>query len=67
MRIKYNGRELADIELEEINRWDAPDYCDAFISNARWADTGAELTDDELDKVNEDRDLVHDAVYNYIF
>lgn len=67
MRIKFNGRELADIELEDLHRWDSPDYCDAFIANARWADTGAELTDDELDKVNEDRDLVHDAVYNYIF
>ena len=67
MRIIHNRRELINIELEEINHWDAPDYCDAFIVSAAWADTGSQLTDEELDELNEDKDLVHNAVYQYIY
>ena len=67
MTLKFNGRQLADVEVDGVDTRDAPDFCDAFICDARWADTGDQLTDAEIDQVNEDRDLVYDAVNAFIY
>jgi hypothetical protein len=42
-------RKIIDIEVDGIDWADAPDFCDAYISSARWEDTGEELTEDELE------------------
>jgi hypothetical protein len=67
MSLTFKGRQLADVEVDDVDTRDYPDFCDAFISNARWADTGDQLTDAEIDQVNEDRDLVYDAVHRHVF
>jgi hypothetical protein len=67
MSLTFKGRQLADVEVDDVDTRDYPDFCDAFISNARWADTGDQLTDAEIDEVNEDRDLVYDAVHRHVF
>lgn len=67
MSLTFKGRPLADVEVDDVDTRDYPDFCDAFISNARWADTGDQLTDAEIDEVNEDRDLVYDAVHRHVF
>lgn len=59
----YN--KISNIVVENICPWDAPDFCDASISHAEYE--GRELTDDELDKLNEDIDFVYDAVEAYLF
>lgn len=48
------------VVLENVHRWDHPDYCDAFIGYAEWED-GTPLTDDELEEANEDYgDLINE-------
>ena len=58
----FNDRELVDIEFDGVDYNDAPDYCDAFICSAAWADSGEELTSKELDDVNNDSQFVYEAL-----
>jgi hypothetical protein len=67
MALLFKGRALADVEVDGVDNRPAPDFCDAFIWNARWADTGEQLADDELELVNEDGDLVYDAVQGHLY
>ena len=65
--MKFQGRRITDVEVEDIDTKDAPDFCDAFIASARWEDTGELLSDPELEELNEDRDLVYDAVLKVLY
>ena len=42
------------IELDGVSNLDYPDFADAYVCYAEWADTGEPLTDPELDRLNED-------------
>ena len=53
------------IEVEGIDTRDYPDFCDAFISYAEYK--GVEMTDEELEELNESRDFVYDCVTNHLF
>lgn len=48
-----DSRRIIDVEIEGVDMSDWPDFCDAYVSYARWADTGVELTDEELDLFND--------------
>lgn len=67
----YTGREidleLIEIDDMEINTSDYPDFCDSFILSANWIDTGKELTDDELDELNTDAELIYNLCIDRIF
>jgi hypothetical protein len=54
------------IEVEGIDTRDYPDFSDAYISYAEYH-CGTELTELELDALNEDSDLVYNAVLNKIY
>lgn len=56
---------IDNIDLDGIDTRDYPDFCDAYICYAE--KDGIPLTEEELDKLNEDRDLVYDCVINKIF
>lgn len=64
--MKFLGREV-EVEIAGIDMQDWPDFVDAYISEAWFADTGEELTESELeqleqcsaDKMNE---LVHEEL-----
>ena len=43
---------IDNIEVDDIDTSDYPDFCDAFISSADY--NGKPMTDDQLDKLNED-------------
>lgn len=58
--------KIVGLEFQDIHMWDYPDFCDAYISAASWED-GTELTDDELDKLNEDRDYVYEKLMDYLY
>lgn len=58
--------ELDDVEVDGIDTSDYPDFADAFISWGVWSD-GTDLTDDELDILNEDGDFVYSAVERSIY
>ena len=63
-----DGREIVDLEIDDIDTRDYPDLCDAYVSYAVWADTKKLLTDDELDKFNDIcSDQVHNAVFERIY
>ncbi len=62
-----NNRELEIEEFDGIDFSDYPDFCDAYISKAYWIDTGEELSDDEMEELNENGDLVYEAVMNHLY
>lgn len=62
----FKNREIVDIEVQDIDTRDYPDFADAYISDARWADTGEPLTEEELDELNQ-TDVVHNAVFQQLF
>lgn len=53
------------IEIEGIDHSDAPDYCDAYVSNAEY--DGVVMNQEQLDELNEDRDFVHEQVINKLY
>lgn len=64
-----SGLVATDIEVDGIDTRDYPEFCDAYISNAIVMDNGEwrEATDDELDELNEDSDLVYKCVEDYLY
>ena len=68
MSMHFKGRNVIDVEIEDIDPRDYPDFCDAYVSHAVWEDTGAELTDVELNELAETcSDQVYDAVLDQIY
>jgi len=51
MTIKFS--EVTNIELDGVDMKDYPDFCDAYISEARFADTKQPLTDEQLCELQE--------------
>lgn len=61
---------FCNYEIEGIHHWDAPDYVDAFISSATAVlpdGSHREATEEELETLNEDRDLVYELVLKKIY
>ena len=56
---------IDNIEVDGIDTNDYPDFCDAFISSADY--NGVEMTDEQLEALNEDYSFVHDCVYTQLF
>ena len=61
----FDYSKIDGIEVEGINEKDAPDYCDAFIASADY--DGREMTEEELEQLNEDNDFVYDSVMNWLY
>ena len=57
--------KLCDIEVEDVNASDYPDFCDAYISYASYKERP--LTDEELALLNEDSDFIHEKVLEELF
>ena len=66
---KLKVQEIADVDVDNIDYEDYPDFCDAYISSAlvfadgNWRDA----TESELDILTEDRDFVYEQVQNYLY
>ena len=56
---------MSDIEFEDVDPKDFPDFCDAFISSATYK--GRKMTEEELDKLNDDSDFVYDKLIDYLY
>lgn len=61
----FDYQYITDVEVEDIDYSDSPDFCDAFISSACYHDL--ELNDTLMDKLNEDRDFVYEQVMKHIY
>ena len=57
---RIDTSQVEDIEIDGIDTRDYPDFCDAFILEATYK--GREMTDEELEALNEDSDFVYDKV-----
>lgn len=56
---------ITNIEVDGINHNDYPDYVDSYISYAEY--DGVEMTDEQLDEINEDSEFVYDCVMEHLF
>lgn len=63
--IGFDYQYITDVEVEDIDYKDYPDFVDANISSAKYHDL--ELNDKLLDKLNEDRDFVYEQVMKHIY
>ena len=60
-----NYTKIDNIELDGINSKDYPDFCDAFITSADY--DGEEMTEDQLDTLNENTEFVYEQVLEFLF
>lgn len=56
---------ITDIEIDGIDFRDYPDFVDAYISRA--CRDGVELTEGELEELNDDSGFVYESVMKEIF
>ena len=59
--------DIENIEIEGIDILDYPKFCDAYIADASWKETGLALNESELEELNEDYEFVHQKVFEKIF
>ena len=52
--------KITNVVIQDIDMKDYPDFVDATIASAEY--DGREMTDDELDLLNEDRDFIMDKI-----
>ncbi len=65
MTIKLDYSKIRGVRVAGINTRDYPDFVDAFIEEAEY--DGREMTEDELDVLNEDSEFIYDAVMQHLF
>jgi len=63
--LKLDYKLIDNIEFEGIDPRDAPDYCDVFIVYADY--DGCSMTEEELDRLNDDRDFVYEQLMDYLY
>ena len=63
--IELDYSQIEDVELDGIDYADVHDWCDAFIVSASYM--GREMTQDELDVLNNDSDFVASCVEDYLY
>jgi hypothetical protein len=56
---------IDNIEFDGVDYKDHPDYCDAFIIYAEY--DGKEMSDDELDELNNDSGFIYESLMSYLF
>lgn len=57
--------KLENVKIAKIDMKDYPDFVDAFVESA--SIEGRELSEEELDELNEDRDFVHQLVMEKLY
>ena len=60
MKTKLDYSLISDITFDGVDYKDYPDFCDAFINSATYM--GREMTQDELEILNEDTDFVYETL-----
>ena len=63
--INLDYAKISDVEVDGIDTADYPDFCDAFIASADY--DGREMTDEELDTLNDDSDFVYSSVQTHLY
>ncbi|MFM8761304.1 MAG: hypothetical protein ACKOD7_07215 [Polynucleobacter victoriensis] len=64
--MKLNGRKVVNVEVDDVDPRDYPDFCDAHFSYAEYEDTGEELEEADLELLNNDYpDVVNEMAFEY--
>jgi len=56
--------KITNLVFEDVYSNDAPDYVDAYISDAYY--DGEPMTAEQLDEINEDSDFVHEKLLEWL-
>jgi hypothetical protein len=59
------GDLISDVVVAGIDHNDSPDFCDAYIESASY--DGEPMTEEQLDKINEDSGFIHEQVYKQLY
>ena len=64
-----NGLEVDDIVVDGVDTLDYPDFCDAYICDASVLENGdwRDATEEEVEELNENADLVYESVQSYLY
>ncbi len=65
MSNKLDYSKISDIVLEGIDTSDYPDFCDAYIASASY--DGEEMTNEQIEMINQDTQYVYDCVIDHLF
>ncbi len=58
--------KISNIEFEDIDHNDAPDYCDVFIPSADYGDR--QMTEEELDWLHDNHsEFIHEQLMEYLY
>jgi hypothetical protein len=63
--LKLDYSKIENVELNGIDTSDYPDFSDAYIESAEYE--GRQMTDEELDILNDDSSYVYDCVIDQLF
>ena len=64
--MKLNLAQIDNMELEEVDFSDYPDFVDAFLTAADY--NGKELTEEQIDYINDEHyEFVNESVFNSLF
>ena len=64
MKQEMDYAKITNIEFDGIDYLDYPDYSDAYIVSADY--DGLEMTDSQIEEINEDRDFVYEKLMDYL-
>ena len=64
-KIELDYSKISNVQVGGVDMQDFPDFCDAYIESADYGDR--EMTDEELDILNEDGEFIsinaHESLY----
>lgn len=63
MEIDYN--KISNVCINDLHYSDSPDFSDAFIESADYCNK--EMTADQLETLNEDRDYVYERIIDFLY
>jgi hypothetical protein len=63
--IKLDYEKISNVFVGGIDTEDYPDFCDAYIESADYEDR--EMTDEELDILNEDGEFISEHAHSQLF
>jgi len=58
-------KKIDNIDFDGIDYNDYPDFCDAFIVSADY--DGVEMTEEQLEALNNDSDYVYERLQFYLY
>lgn len=61
----YIKEKISNVEFDGIDSRDYPDFCDAYVLSADY--DGEPMTDEQLEELSQDGDLVYSLLMDYLY